>query len=163
MRDHATIFIPGIPRPGGSKKTFVPQRNGQVIRRANGSVVVNVVDDAKGNKEWRRTVAAHASNVMGSDEPLTGPLRVDFTFFMPRPDSHYGTGRNVGTLKASAPYYHTVKPDRTKLTRSTEDAMTGIVWRDDAQIVDGRTIKRYVKIGERPGAIVTVTPVEDQP
>ena len=85
---------------------------------------------------------------------LTGPLSVAFQFRFLRPQSHYGTGRNAGHVKDSAPLYPTVRPDRTKVMRSTEDALTGILWKDDSQIVAGDITKIYVE--RDPGVVITV-------
>jgi crossover junction endodeoxyribonuclease RusA len=133
------FFVPGIPAPGGSKKAFV------VAGRAR------IVEDSKRNADWRASVALTGSRAI--TEPLAGPLSVDFEFVMPRPRSHFGSGKNAERLKPSAPHWHTVKPDRTKLMRSTEDALTAIAWRDDTQIVHGVTTKTY---GDRPGCYITI-------
>jgi len=70
---------------------------------------------------------------------LGGALEVSVIFTVPRPKGHFG----ARGLKPSAPAYPTVRPDVTKLLRAVEDACTGIVWRDDAQIVAQHAIKRY--------------------
>ena len=36
-----------------------------------------------------------------------------------------------------------MRPDATKLVRAVEDALTGLVWRDDAQVVIQTVRKRY--------------------
>jgi Holliday junction resolvase RusA-like endonuclease len=79
--------------------------------------------------------------------PLNCPLRVNLEFCMPRPKSHYGSGKNAGTVKDSSPRHHTTKPDIDNLRKLVMDAMNGIFWRDDALICEGTTIKRY---SERP-------------
>ncbi len=140
-----SIFVPGIPAPGGSKRAFAIKKGGVYTGRT-------VIIDAAGqrNKEWKATCAqvAHECDLT---EPFRGPLRVDFDFVMPRIKSHF---RASGALKEQAPRWHVVKPDRTKLTRSTEDALTGIIWADDSQIVAGSVTKEY---GAVPGARITVT------
>jgi Holliday junction resolvase RusA-like endonuclease len=87
---------------------------------------------------------------------MLGPLSVNVTFYLRRPDGHYGTGRNAGQLKTSAPAYPTSKPDATKLWRSTEDAMTGVVFRDDSQIVQQSVGKRYCDGDQKPGALIEI-------
>jgi Holliday junction resolvase RusA-like endonuclease len=64
-------------------------------------------------------------------------------FIMPRPKGHYRSGKHAGEVKDGAPPYPAVKPDAGKLARGTEDALTGIVWRDDSQIVTEVLTKRY--------------------
>lgn len=75
--------------------------------------------------------------------PLAGPIRLKATFFLPRPKSHYGTGRNSGKLKESAPYYHTSKPDLDNLLKFYKDCCNEIVWRDDSQVNVIQGLKRY--------------------
>lgn len=74
---------------------------------------------------------------------LDCPLRVDLHFYLPRPKGHYGTGRNAGVLKASAPTNHTKRPDIDNLRKLVMDAMTGIFWRDDSLVCEGTTKKTY--------------------
>ena len=76
-------------------------------------------------------------------ERLEGPLCVNMAFFLPRPKGHYGTGKNSGVLKASAPIYPVSKPDRDNLEKFASDCLNGLAWRDDSQIVDGRCRKLY--------------------
>lgn len=147
-----SFFVPGIPAPGGSKKAFVlKRRDGSIVRRANGSPMVNITDAAgEKNKNWRAIVALTARTEYSGD-PLAGPLAVSMIFTVPRPKSHF---RSNGQLKPSAPRYHTSKPDSLKLARSTEDALTGILWVDDSQVQFERgPLKEY---GERPGCMIRV-------
>lgn len=137
-----TFFVPGIPKPGGSK---VPGFN----RKTGKGFVRPACDKVKG---WMQTVAYFAYNEY-KGEILTGPIWLSMTFVMPRPKNHYGMGGNAGILKATAPYWHTSMPDRTKLLRSTEDALKGIVWKDDSQVCDGPIQKIY---GEKPGVVITI-------
>lgn len=140
------FFVPGIPRPGGSKRAVKNKRTGKVI----------LIDACKLNKSWRDTVAAFAMDAYRG-ELLHGALKVEFAFTMPRPKSHYRAGKYAGELKPNAPKYPITRPDRTKLIRSTEDALTGVIWRDDAQIVGGEPTKLY---GDKPGVLITIQEAE---
>lgn len=142
-----SFFVAGIPAPGGSKRAFAIKKGGVYTGRTV------IFDDAgQRNKDWRQACVVMADSARPS-EPFRGPVRVDFAFTMPRLKAHF---KASGMLKDGAPKWHTVKPDRTKLTRSTEDALKGVIWADDAQIVDGSTTKTY---GDRPGCQITVTPL----
>lgn len=77
------------------------------------------------------------------DELLDCPLRVDLHFYFPRPKSHFGTGKNSGTLKSSAPFHYTSKPDRDNLDKLVLDALTGVFWRDDSLVCRGWLQKEY--------------------
>ena len=140
-----SFFVPGLPRPGGSKKAFRHAKTGKIM----------VVDACARNKEWRAVVALAARQAY-NDEPLTGSLVLSINFYLPRPKGHYGSGKNSEVLKPSAPVYPIVPPDLTKLIRSTEDALTGILWADDAQVVIQYAKKYY---GARIGAEIEVQKV----
>lgn len=135
------FFIPGIPAPGGSK-------NHRIVK---GRVVV--WDAGKGNKEWKETCAVHAQKEMrmAHQEIFTGPIKVDFLFHMSRPKNHF----LKDGVREDAPIYHLVRPDLTKLIRSTEDALTGICWEDDALIAKQENAKIY-GAGD-PGCYITIT------
>lgn len=134
----AEFVIMGQPRPAGSKRHI-----------GNGVVI-----DSSGEKgrNWRASIQAVAREQF-TGELLRGPLVVYMTFFAPRPKSHYGSGRNSGRLKDDAPQYPTGRPDVLKLARAVEDALTGIVWADDGQIVDEILAKRY---GEPARCVVSI-------
>lgn len=148
----------GVPAPGGSKKAFVLRRaNGEIVRRANGCPVVNVTDAAgEKNKNWRQSVAAAGAQAWAGRPLLTDLLEVWFEFYFPRPKGHYGTGKNAGVLKASAPGAPGGAPDVLKCSRAAEDALTAIVWRDDSLIVREHLAKDYATPDNPPGCRVRV-------
>lgn len=145
-----SFFVSGIPRPGGSKTAQVIRRKGGAIVMHNGRPLVTMRDAGGENtKDWRANVAFFARQAYHGD-PIDAALRVEFAFVMPRIKGHY---RSNGFLKHSAPKYHTSKPDALKLARSTEDALTGILWLDDSRTAELTSSKVY---GDRPGCQVTV-------
>lgn len=134
-----TFFVPGLPKTAGSKRAFMrPGMRFPVI-----------VDDCKKGKDWKSDVKAFAA-LAYQGEPLTGPLKVTMAFTLPRIGAHL---RSNGDLKPNAPHWHTKKPDALKMARAVEDACTGILWVDDAQIAVEELAKCY---GARPGVTVTV-------
>jgi Holliday junction resolvase RusA-like endonuclease len=147
------FFAPGTPRPGGSKTAFpIYLGNGQPLMK-DGRVVLRYGDDAKGNKQWRRTVADAAKIAFVHQSPVDFPLILEILFHLERPRSHYRTGKNSHLLRDGAPSYPAVRPDVTKLTRSTEDAMLDIIYRDDALIIEQRCRKVYCNPGQAGAAI----------
>src|SRR5690349_6109042 len=105
-----------------------------------------MVEDNPRLPAWRSAVmdaavlAARDAELPGA---LTTPVWLEATFCFQRPRSHYGTGRNAGTVKPSAPgQYHAQKPDGDKLTRALFDALTvaGVV-RDDSLIASCQWVK----------------------
>lgn len=146
-----SFFVPGIPAPGGSKRFVgIGKKTGRAI-----------LIDAGGekNKNWRSIVAVCGRAEMREKAILlfTGALRVKFDFIMPR---RKGDFNSKGELKAGAPFYHTTRPDALKLVRSTEDALTGIIWNDDAQTAMLDISKRYADKGEPCGCQITIQTIE---
>jgi crossover junction endodeoxyribonuclease RusA len=129
-----SFFVPGIPVPGGSKRAFVNKYTGRAS-----------VTDAAGerNTNWRACVAHEAHMKMDGAALMEGPLRLEVVFCMPRPKKHFRTGRNANLLRSDAPEWHTSTPDTTKLLRAVEDALTGIVWKDDRQVAYQFVLKKY--------------------
>jgi Holliday junction resolvase RusA-like endonuclease len=163
------FFVEGKPAPGGSKN-FIPVWNKatgypRMVKRGKlWWPIINVIDDAgDANKEWRRTVGWTARSFMMRSKPFPLPFHVHFVFYLKRPLHHYGTGRNANILKADAPAFHTQKPDALKLARSTEDALTGIVWLDDAQVVIQTAEKRWASREQKQGCTVHLTPLDREP
>lgn len=144
-----TIVVHGIPRPGGGKIAGFNRRTGKMFVRP----------DNPRTAPWRADVAAAAAQQY-SGPLLTGPVLMVYDFIFPRPKSHYGTGKNANVLKPSAPRFHTIKPDLTKIIRSTEDALTGIVYKDDSQVCTRDEVKRYCEVDERPGVIITLYEIQ---
>jgi Holliday junction resolvase RusA-like endonuclease len=111
-----------------------------------------VVDANPQSKDWKSDVRAAAMNAFHG-QPFANAITLHLVFFVPRPKCHFRSGKNSHLKKDSAPQYPTTKPDATKLLRGVEDALTGIIWRDDAQIVTQFVTKRY---GDTPGVQVNV-------
>jgi len=166
-----TIY--GEPAPGGSKtigyKTdhkgavrmsyMNTKRFGRVLRP------IAFLRDAGGkrNAKWKRDVErgvlAHMQTNFLTMIPAGVPVTLRMTFYIKRAANHYGTGKNAATLNKhgrSLPY-PTKDPDTTKLIRSTEDAMKGIVWYDDNQVVDQHAYKRWTKTPQHsPGCVIEI-------
>lgn len=141
-----SFFVHGLPRPAGSKRAFVmPGKFGGKPRA--------IVTDANPNaKDWKHEVKMSA--LEHRQVPLLdGPLAVEFVFYMPRTKGHFGSGRNSSLLKSSAPVRPITKPDLLKLARGVEDSLTGLIYGDDAQIVEEHLHKEY---GERIGVKISV-------
>ena len=140
------FFVPGIARPGGSKTGYVHPNTGKFV----------ITPASKKTKPWMDTVAWIAQIVCKRMCLWTEPLLLTLVFYRPRAKDHFGTGRNAGKLKASAPAYPTIVPDLTKLIRATEDGLTGVVWRDDKQVVAQQTFKLYEDNNHKPGVLIRV-------
>ena len=85
--------------------------------------------------------------------PLLGPLSVSLTFYRPVQKSISQTEREQRLSNRSKPV---VKPDTDNYIKSTLDALNGILWHDDSQIVKITAEKRY---SDHPKITVSVKPI----
>lgn len=140
------IVAYGTPRPQGSMRLHRHPTTGATVARYASTVY-----------EWRGLVTT-AVRAVWPGPCLDGPLQCSVVFELPRPRGHFGTGRNAGTLRPSAPLYPGGAPDLDKLVRAVFDAVTdaGVVWADDAQVVRLVASKLYVADGSVPGCTITV-------
>lgn len=129
-----SFTVLGLAQPAGSKRSWVPlhPKTKQPYRRPDGGIVVSTVDANPNSKPWKELVARVVSQKY-KGPLLSGALMVTFCFYRPRPEGHYGkTGLNKKGRETPFPI---TRPDVLKLTRGVEDALTGVVWTDDAVIV----------------------------
>ena len=141
----------GRARTKGSTRSFV--KNGKVITR-----------DASGNEGliWEQNVASAAfvaREQAGGRIAPHQPVAVDVTFYVPRNKGDWGTGRNAHKLRPSAPRYPATRPDVDKFLRRALDALTGILYADDGQVVEVLARKRW---GDPPRAEVKVWVLGEQ-
>jgi crossover junction endodeoxyribonuclease RusA len=124
----------GTPRPQGSLTPWVSAATGKVHVSHSGGVAF---------ARWRGIVAATARRAWDGP-PLTGPVGVQMLFRLPRPD-----GAEAGTF--------TTPPDVDKLSRAVLDALSGVVYVDDAQVVRLTASKVYAaRPWSEPGVVVKV-------
>ena len=133
------FFVQGLPVPKGSTHSFKHKHTGNIITMAS---------NAKAQKGWRERIWWEAKERFAA--PTAEAVGVNVVFLFNRPKGHFGKKG----VRPSAPQYPAVRPDCTKLIRSTEDALTGIAWDDDSQIVTQLGTKRY---SQKAGAQITVT------
>jgi hypothetical protein len=121
-----TFTVPGVAAPQGSKRAF---------RTKSGRIAL--VESSAKLKPYRSSVALAA--VAAGTKVCDGPIRMVVTFTFERPKSHYVAS---GSLRSTAPDYP-AKPDLDKLCRAVGDALTGVVYHDDSQIVEWSARKCY--------------------
>jgi len=138
-----TFFVEGISRPQGSKRSF-----------GNG----RMVESSPHLKPWRQDVRFAAQCNRPEQWNSSVPMSVSLAFCFPRPKSHFNS---KGELSSKAPVKAISKSigDIDKLTRGILDALTTVLFDDDCQVVEINAYKRYCTPSERPGAIITCTPI----
>jgi crossover junction endodeoxyribonuclease RusA len=115
----------GTPRPQGSMKAFVIKGQTRLTS-----------DNAK-MKPWRQQVGMTAlaeRAEIGCYEVWAGrhvAVGISMDYYFARPKS------------ARKRLLHVVKPDRDKLDRAIGDALKGVLFEDDGQIVEGTSRKHY--------------------
>ena len=119
-----------------------------------------VANNAESLASWRSDVAAAAHRHKPEGWDIDAAVSLECEFVFKRPLSHYGTGKNAGKLKSSAPVHHVKTPDLDKIVRSVSDAvgdaLASVLLRNDSQIVSIHATKRY-QTDDFLGAIITVT------
>ena len=103
----------GTPVPQGSMKVI----NGHILHSQGSALAV-----------WRSTVALSAR--FAGAKPVEGAIGIEILFRVRRPK----------TVKRDFP---TVAPDLDKYIRGVLDALTGIAYQDDAQVINIKAEKVY--------------------
>jgi Holliday junction resolvase RusA-like endonuclease len=125
------------------------ERAGATIRWGQGRPYIHwfvTTDEAN----YREAVAWAAKAAMRGRLPTERPVALLLHAFMPIAASWSMRERSDARSGAKLP---TGTPDWDNIGKSVGDALKGIVWVDDAQVVDGRVIKRH---SERPALRVEV-------
>lgn len=144
------MFVSGEPKAQ-------PRPKARVV---SGRAFIYTPDSAE---DWKEAIRRELK--VRKVKPTDDIWSVEIIFLMPRPKSHYGTGKNSTKLKDDAPFYHEGRPDFDNLAKAVADAMTATeahpygYWTDDSKIVSCSILKVY-SWKEMPGAIVNLTKLE---
>jgi Holliday junction resolvase RusA-like endonuclease len=113
------FWVDGKPVTKGSWSAFRNSKTGRI----------NFVGP-KGLVTWQKAVHDKASQTVGDDPLLDGALVIRATFYLGRPKSverEYPYGERDG--------------DVDKYLRAILDALTGVMYKDDAQVIHARATK----------------------
>src|SRR3990167_9467436 len=137
-----TLTVLGVPQPQGSARAFLPKGTHRPI----------ITSDNPRLKGWRDLVAGEGSRALQAQgfpagAVIPGALHLTVQFFLPRPKA-------LGSRTLA----HVTRPDLDKLTRAIGDALSGVVYQDDAQVITLAASKQYAGVGESPRVVITVTP-----
>jgi Holliday junction resolvase RusA-like endonuclease len=91
-------------------------------------------------KDYESLVMDSASEAMGASEPLETPVKIFIHIRMPIPASYSKRMRQDCLDQLIRPVK---KPDWDNVAKAITDALNGIVYVDDCQIVDAHVTKRY--------------------
>lgn len=151
------FVVLGVPAPKGSSRAMIA--GGKAVNVLFGSKVNELAQLSWGNVVRHASVEAVARargvDLVSGVQFGEVALRLEIEFRMRRRKSDF---KKDGVLKDDVPKHHIVKPDLSKLIRSTEDSMTGIVFLDDAQIAELFVRKVYALPGQE-GARIRITEI----
>ena len=140
-----SFIVPGTAAPQGSKRLL-----GKVM-----------VESSRRVHPWRSDVRTTALQNKPHGWTMAGPVAVELIFWFPRPASHYGIKNGISYLKPTAP----VEPvsarvgDLDKLCRAILDALTGVAYLADRQVVELEARKAYLMGRDAaPYTQITITP-----
>ena len=157
--------ILGEQRPQGSKISHALYKGGEVVKK-KGRAIIITRESCKYLAGWRNQCAEAALAAVcgaGPRPPLIrGPVAMTVHFIRARPKGHYRTGRYSHLLKDASPEYPIVAPDVSKLVRAVEDAIKGVIWGDDSQVVNHVASKRYGQRFETEVIISEILPAKEK-
>ncbi len=127
-----TFDVVGRPAPQGSKKSIGNNR---------------FIEASKFLPAWRTAVCVAAEWAVAEQDwaRVSGPVELEVMFYLERPSS----------ISSNKRPYPIVPPDIDKLLRGVGDALSGVVYDDDAQICRILAWKQYADKRE-PGAFIRV-------
>lgn len=139
MAAAVVIEMPGPPRGKGRPRAA---RVGNGVRMYTDAATLSYEGDLR----------AYATDAMRGREIITGAVLLKMVAIFPVPRSW---SRKVKAAALAGAIRPTVKPDLDNILKLT-DALNGVVWRDDAQVVTATQIKVY---GERPALRLEIIPI----
>ena len=136
-----SFTVPGQPVGKGRPRAF---RMGKGVRMFTPEKTVS----------YENLVATAAQGAMRGQPPVEGAVAVNLDIRLMVPMS-WSAKKRAQALEGQI--HPTKKPDADNVTKAIFDAMNGIVWGDDVQVVRLSLCKRY---GAMPGVTVAVRGVE---
>ena len=111
---------------------------------------IRIYNPDNGVLAFKDAVKEQAHAEWGST-PHLGPVIVDCLFVFPR------TKGQMWKRKPQTRIPHGKKPDRDNVDKAVLDALSGIIFKDDAQVFDGRIQKWIAGKDEKPHALIEIT------
>lgn len=121
MTDLLLFIVPGVPQ-GKGRARFV---------RATGRTYTPAKTVSY---EAAIRACAQEAMILAGYKLFEGPVRLTVQAIFERPKSW---------PKKKLAFWHTSKPDGSNIQKAAEDAMNGIVFKDDSQIASASVIKSY--------------------
>ena len=134
MSESLKLTIYGEPvAKGRPKHGVIKLKSGQYATDSTGRPITTTYTPTK-TKQWENNIRLQAISQIGKHELWDEPLVLSITFYRTMPKSM--------PKKRRATALPTTKPDLKNLIASVEDALNGIAWKDDSQIVHYGDMKK---------------------
>lgn len=141
-----SLTIPGPPVGKQRARTFYDPRVHRVVSKTPRKTVTQ--------ESFIKAMFAHK---YPGHVPLEGPLEMDLVIYFPILKS---ASKKRQADMAAGREYPTKKPDSKNILGLVEDALNGLAYVDDCQIVSHMIAKKYAKV---PRFEVKVRPVGEEP
>lgn len=136
--------VPGEPVGKARARTFVHRQSGRVVS----------MTPAK-TKAYEESVRLAFYRAHSGQEPIAGPVALEIYAFFGVPAS-WSRKRKDAALAGGA--VASKRPDWDNIGKSVSDALNGVAYLDDSQIVDASVQKRYASRPRVEVSIVEVRP-----
>lgn len=147
MPRQVEFFVPGLP-------VAQPRQRSRVRKKKGGaSFVQNYTPADSPVNAFKAAVKLVAASAWDG-APIDGPVLMDIDFVFPRPRTMVWKTKDMPRLR------HSKKPDRDNLEKSVMDALSGLLWIDDAQVCDGSIRKFIASADEKPGVKIRIVELE---
>lgn len=123
----------------------------RALRTKEGRIMAVTYKDGKQRREEGKLAALIAPHC--PPVPFAGPLTLEVTAYFPTPTA-WSRRKKAEALAGNIAYVK--KPDLDNIVKHLKDVMSGMVYRDDRQIVGLAATKHY---GDPPRWVVTVREV----
>ena len=144
MSTTVSFHCPGVAKSERKRQRFIPGK-GNCGHRT----------DEPDRADFKSRLAAFAAKAFS--EPLEGPVGLSLQVFRPQPNSYPKKPTNGNPW----PWADVKRPDADNYAKICQDAMNGIAFRDDSQIIDLRVSKAFGPHGVRVTVWTIEAPAEE--
>lgn len=142
------LFVGGVEAVAkGNMRAFIPKGWSRAVVTDTGGKELRAYENQV------RNAARVEMQRRGLQTAHHQPFSVELCFFQPRPDKDMDRHGQLAKSARSTPW---VKPDLDKLQRGALDALTKIVWDDDARVVRLVVEKRFADATHDVGTWIRV-------
>jgi len=130
------IHVPGQPQGKGRARAYK-------IKRGRRAGKIGHFTPEK-TRTYESIIRSYAMVEMAGKKRFECPVAIDLQLYYEIPESWPAWKREMALNGKIAP---TVKPDCDNVEKAIKDALNGVVWVDDVQVVMGVKMKTYAEVG----------------